>query len=63
MVQEFTMKNSPCFSGRGYGWQKDLPDQRDCLFLHGTGTGRDAAAGQGGFAGATMISSQSDNQT
>jgi hypothetical protein len=28
-VQGFTMKNSPRFSGRGYGWQKDLPDQRD----------------------------------
>jgi C1A family cysteine protease len=26
------MKTSPHFAGRGYGWQKDLPDQRDYFY-------------------------------
>jgi C1A family cysteine protease len=26
------MKTSPHFAGRGYGWQKDLPDQRDHFY-------------------------------
>jgi C1A family cysteine protease len=29
MVSQFTMKTARRFAGRGYGWQKDLPDQRD----------------------------------
>lgn len=32
MDSRFAMKTFHRFQARGYGWQKDLPDQRDHLY-------------------------------